>query len=820
MWRSPASPLLIAAFLASACTEPKPATGGLVVTVSGLPSGANASVRVSGPVGTGAVPAFNRFVTTTTTFDALEPGTYAVRTDTVQFSQTRYGVDSAGVVDSVSVERGGSRSHSAQYTVASGSIDLSITGLPVGIPADIRITGPGYQSTITVPGIVGGLTPGQYIIASDTMTSIQGDHFGASTIRDTVMVTASVTPVASSVAYTLVSGTLAVNVTGLPATFDPVAPVTVTGPNGYLRQFGPSTTLRGLRAGSYILTATTAHGTCPFIYTTPSAPATFTVVTGEVTNAGVTYTETQPQPQDLNLRVDAVHLIQTTQDYAGTVPIIAGKPALLRVFGLANQCNGATPAIRITISGGAPINVVAPEAAVRRLPAEGVLQATWNVNLPASAVQLGLTVVAEIDPTNAVAEANESDNTATRNIDVRVGPTVGLMLIPLSQTVNGETRTGDITPATLNAFMDLSRRIHPVLAYDVNIHPGYTTTAGALGASGNNWTLVLQEIAALQAAEQSNRYYYGVAKVSYNEGVAGIAYVNPPAGQQLRVGLGWDYLPTGSSVLAHELGHNFGRFHTPCGGPLNVDPNYPATGFYSGGRIGTYGYDAVAGTMIAADVYTDIMGYCTTHYWISDYTYVRIFNRLMDPGQQPSLPVIGSTTEQPALLVWGSIVNGVPVLEPAFEISGRAVLPTAPGPHRITAVDASGAEIFAFSFEANRVADLTGDREGFAFVVPYSALRGRALGTLRLTSRGRTATSLASGDVTADPGVVMTRSDPRHVRLRWDAQRFPVVMVRDAEGRVLSFARGGDATIRTDRSELDLRFSNRVRSSRRLQRIQ
>jgi hypothetical protein len=799
---------LLGALLASGCTEPSPTTGGLVITVSGLPAGANASVRISGPT------LFSRLITTTTTLEDLEPGAYIVRSDTVLFSNTRFGVDSVAVVDTIQVTRGTSQSKAASYHVASGSIALAINGLPSGIPADIRITGPNYLATITSAVTIAGLVPGQYIIASDTMISIQGDHFGASAIRDTVTVTASVAPVSASVDYTLVSGSLAVTVTGLPTSFDPITPITVTGPNAYRQQIAYSTTLRGLRAGAYTISAVNTHGTCPNIYTTSSAPQSRDVVIGSTTDAAVVYSESQAPPQDLNLRVDAVHAIQVTQDYTGTVPMIAGKPALLRIFGLANQCNSAQPQIRVTINGGAPILVSASETSVRRLAAESLLVATWNVNLPGTMVQPGLTVVAEIDPNNAVAEANEADNrfpaSGAKTIDVRTGPTVGLRLVPITHSVS--STTGNVTMANLDAHLDLSRKLHPVAAYDVDIRDPYTTSLAALGSQGANWSALLSEINALRVDDQSNRYYYGIAKVTYQSGVAGIAYVPGKAG------LGWDYLPTGSEVMAHELGHNFGRSHTPCGGPSGVDPNYPSSGFYSGGKVGTYGYDIGTNSLKQADLYTDIMGYCNQK-WISDYTYVGMFNYLTDPSRGPSLPIVTSSSAQPSLLIWGRIENGVPVLEPAFEVSARAQMPGGSGPNRITAVDNAGAEIFGLSFAGQRIADLPGEHETFAFVVPLSALRGRTLASLRLTSRGQTVTSGASSDVAADPRAVMTRSGSRAVRLRWDAMRFPVVMVRDANGQVLSFARGGDATVRTDRSELELNFSNRVRSSRRLERI-
>jgi hypothetical protein len=165
-------------------------------------------------------------------------------------------------------------------------------------------------------------------------------------------------------------------------------------------------------------------------------------------------------------------------------------------------------------------------------------------------------------------------------------------------------------------------------------------------------------------------------------------------------------------------------------------------------------------------------------------------------------------------------VNGQPVLEPAFEINARPSLPSAQGPHRLTALDANGAEIVSFAFAAERIADLPGENEAFAFVIPRSALRGRALGTLRLAARGRSATSVASVDVAADPRAVVSRPVAGRVRVQWDASRFPVVMVRNPQsGEILSFARGGDATIVADQAEIDLSFSNRVGSRRRLMRV-
>src|SRR5213075_1053004 len=115
------------------------------------------------------------------------------------------------------------------------------------------------------------------------------------------------------------------------------------------------------------------------------------------------------------------------------------------------------------------------------------------------------------------------------------------------------------------------------------------------------------------------------------------------------------------------------------------------------------------------------------------------------------------------LLVWGRIVNGQPVLEPAYEIMARASFP-APGADRIAMLDDAGSEIAGVSFDAGRIADLPGDQETFAFAVPISMLRGRSLAALRLTSGGRSVTNVRGADIAADAAAVVTRAGPRTAR--------------------------------------------------------
>jgi hypothetical protein len=803
--------VVLTALAASACKDPAPTTGTLVVNITGLPASASALVRITGPEN------YLKTLNASATLNGLLAGEYIVRIDTILDGNTKYG--SPVFRDTIMVGRGEELTTSIAYNISSGSLDLTINGLPSGTPAAVQVYNASFSANANLSGVLSGLLPGKYYVRADTFTTVQGDLFGAATVLDSVTVAASTTSATASVTYALSSATLALTVSGLPSSFNQ-QPVTVTGPNSYTQKFASSQTIRGLRGGAYTISAVNANGTCPAIYRTSPTPQNISLTIGSSTSATVSYVEGTANAADLNLKIEGVHVIQVSQNPLWSVPMVAGRAALVRVFGVANQCNDAKPKVRITIGGAAPVTVDAPETTVRFQTDERTLLSTWNYNVPANLVQSGMTIVAEIDSDGAVAETNEADNrypaTGSRQVLVRTVPTFGLKFVPITQTVNGAPVTGDIAGKT-DQFLDWSRRLLPIKDFDVKVREAYTTTAGTLGSTGSNWQAVLQEIDALRVADpvDSKRYHYGIAKVSYNSGVAGIGYVPGKAA------MGWDHNNTGSGsqVMAHELGHNLSMSHTPCGGPNNPDPSYPNTGFYTGGRIGVIGYDQVSQTLKDPEIYTDIMGYCNSQ-WISDYSYVRMLDYLSDPNREPSMMVAGASVRQPGLLIWGRIQNGVPVLEPAFEIDALPSTPRDAGRNRIVALDASGGEILSLAFDGARVSDLPGDNENFSFVIPLSALRGRTIASLRLTARGRTATNVAATSADADPGIVATRPSSGRVRLRWDATRHPVLMVRNpATGNVIAFARGGDATIAASQDEIEVNASNRVRSARRTVRV-
>jgi hypothetical protein len=440
---------------------------------------------------------------------------------------------------------------------------------------------------------------------------------------------------------------------------------------------------------------------------------------------------------------------------------------------------------------------------------------SWNAKIPGATIQPGLQILADVDPTNAMVESNEENNSFPTNGTPRSLPITAMQpfrirFVPMVQAENG--RTGRVSSANIEDYLSFTRKIHPVFEIDADLRPPYTVRGLGFDPQGNTWQAAVAELDAVRVAEGGNRFYYGVVNTDYNGGgVVGIA-AGIPAG----AALGWDRFPDAGFTVAHEIGHDWGRFHAPCGGAGGPDPAYP----YTLGLIGVYGMDVETQEVKLPSANTDIMGYCDAKFWISDYTFTAIFNYRVSHPSASVAPAV------PSLLVWGRIENGVPKLEPAFEVMAPPSLPSTPGPYLIEGLDSAGRSVFSYSFAAKAIPDVAGDMRHFAFAVPLSANAAEHLGALRLVARGReslvrarpTATLPSSTNARMSlepeaPRATIVKAAPNRVLVRWDGEAYPLVVVRDAvTGAILSLARGGEATVATNGGDVELVFSDGIHS--------
>jgi hypothetical protein len=678
---------------------------------------------------------------------------------------------------------------------SSGRLAVSISGLPAGTPADIHITGPaGYGRDLGASTTLSGRAPGGYVVAAEVVLA-GGETYAPSPATQSISVSDADAPSAASVVYAAARGSLTITATGLPVGTDPA--ITITGPAGYNQSVTSTGTLSGLVPGEYTLTAAAvSDGSDQY---NPSPQSQTVVVQADVaTAAEVAYST--GSSAGFNLRVDGLYMVQSVQTYNRSVPLVGNRDALLRIFVTANQVNLAAPSVRVHLyNNGIPIStslITSPAASTPQSVDQRNLTSSWNLVIPKAMVQPNLAVLVEVDPENAVAEGDEGDNSFPANgvplpVDVRSTSAFAVRFVPVVTT--GDGRTGNVSTANMAQFLTAAMGMHPLAAYDAVVGQPYNTTTNTpLGSDGTGWGTILGEIEALRADAGDGRSWYGVVNPNYSSGVAGMGYVGAPSA------IGWDKPSSAAGVAAHEWGHTWGRKHAPCGGASDPDGSYP----YAGGVTGVYGLDQAANT-VKLPTGHDLMGYCSNE-WISDYTYVNVLNYR---AQQPTVAGV-SQAVQPALLVWGRVERDRLVLEPAFRVTTRPSLPEAPGPYRIEGRAADGSILFRADFAPAEVADVPDAPRSFAFAIPLSAARADRLASLALVGEGRTATVSAS----PQPAAVDVSPGPAgRVRIRWDASRAPVVLVRDpATGQVISFARGGQADLVTSRRELALSVADRV----------
>lgn len=314
--------------------------------------------------------------------------------------------------------------------------------------------------------------------------------------------------------------------------------------------------------------------------------------------------------------------------------IIQGKAGRVRVFtklesGWANR----TVSARLSLTNGELQTKYFSKRNVTGASAENSLATTFNFDVKAedfTATTRYAVEIVECDgtPAGTAGKARfpiaDSQELITRKTGV-----LKIRFIPLN--ANGKTAASDMP--RMEAYQKYLALMYPTSGVEISVGSALNVNQ-TVSAQGDGWSEALDQVSKLHQSENAaaDTYYYGLFQPTDSIGqycnggcVAGIGFVgsaNSNARHQ-RVSLGLSYADiTSAQTMAHEIGHNHGRPHSPCGGAAGPDPDYP----YAGAKIGWWGFEAPE-KLHNPDTATDIMGYCKNQ-WISDYTYGLFADRI------------------------------------------------------------------------------------------------------------------------------------------------------------------------------------------------
>lgn len=372
--------------------------------------------------------------------------------------------------------------------------------------------------------------------------------------------------------------------------------------------------------------------------------------------------------------------------------IIQGKSGRVRVFArLESGWANRTVSARLLLANGELKSNYFSKRNVTQASAENSFATTFNFDVKAedfTATTRYSVEIVECDgtPAGSMGKPRFPVSDKQELVTRKTGP-LKIRFIPLN--ANGRTASSDT--ARLDAYKTYLNSMYPTSGVEYTL--GATLDINqTISSQGDGWGDALDQISNLHEQDNApaDTYYYGLFQPSNairdycgNGCVAGIGFVTNTQSfaRHQRVALGLSYADLSSAqTFAHEVGHNHGRPHSPCGGAATPDPDYP----YTGAQIGWWGFEAPEKLHNPMSD-TDIMGYCKNQ-WISDYTYRLLTSRIAFlNGQALELPPPGGMQHYLFLLTdvtgprWGlerpapRYPSGEPELAAALDAHGNIV---------------------------------------------------------------------------------------------------------------------------------------------------
>lgn len=364
-------------------------------------------------------------------------------------------------------------------------------------------------------------------------------------------------------------------------------------------------------------------------------------------------------PSDLS--ISNVEITQAIQTATNSVPLVENRQTVIRIYAKTSDSTNTTD-VNLSLAAsrnGTPLPespIVINSNDIPPLPSRGDYNSSINVHLPTSWLSGDVHLTVTIDPDNLIHERDEGNNSFETIAHFNYVPPLNIVMVPINYTHTASGTYYPSYPADDNEMIRYLMKLFPL--HDVSVsYRSPINFEGDLAETTEWWRLVntLSSIKGADGTPKAQVYYGLIPEKDSNGNFIDLAW-GGMSGMFSRVSVGI----ANQFVFTHEIGHNFGRLHAPCGNPDYPDPDYP----YSNGSIGEYGLDISENRIVLPETH-DFMSYCGPE-WISDYTYQGLYNDQLAHGFMTQTPFIEGMLIR---IVFDK--NDIPSFLPTYELSTR-----------------------------------------------------------------------------------------------------------------------------------------------------
>lgn len=306
--------------------------------------------------------------------------------------------------------------------------------------------------------------------------------------------------------------------------------------------------------------------------------------------------------------------------------LVAGRDLLLKVRIVRTSTSAVRPVLRLDLAGPGADAVAYTETPVAFA---GAATVDVEVRVDGENVKVGSRYALSVLEDDAKGPAATSQRArwpraanSFEALEPRRSSGLSVVIVPIAYN--------DVdAPAVPAATMaDLARVLYPVaeggvsvtvaeaISLEVSLAADPQSPYAGLFPDGHPFWMsdeVFAELRALRAAAGTGAYYYGYIDHTTLFGMA----------EAIPAPVAYGTNNDGIITFVHELGHDLGLFHAPCGGAGGPDPAYP----YAGATIGVEGYDPRSQRFLKATSHFDFMSYCAPE-WVSDYHFAKLQRQL------------------------------------------------------------------------------------------------------------------------------------------------------------------------------------------------